>query len=149
MPKPWKPLVLQGFFCLQAKQPSGSTRGTYKSLEGSHSAREDTEVSAGNVPVAEREGKTEELVCQVRSQPCRESPSASAAPSGVCADPLFMGGFDSMPAVFWKRAWGGLSCLFCGKVGDGSHMVREFPLEKGMASLFSGKNTRPSSVFPV
>lgn len=121
----------------------------YKSLEGSHSAREDTEVSAGNVPVAEREGKTEKLVCQVRSQPCRESSSASASPSGVCAGPLFLGGFDSMPAVFWKRAWGGLSCLFCGKVGDGSHMVREFPLEKGMASLFSGKNTRPSSVFPV
>lgn len=31
----------------------------YKSLGGSHSAREDTEVSAGNVPVAERERKTE------------------------------------------------------------------------------------------
>lgn len=31
----------------------------YKSLEGSHSAKGGTEVSAGNVPVAEREGKTE------------------------------------------------------------------------------------------
>ena len=31
----------------------------YKSLGGSHSAREDTEVSAGNVPVAERVRKTE------------------------------------------------------------------------------------------
>ena len=119
----------------------------YKSLGGSHSAREDTEVSAGNVPVAEREGKTERLVCQVRSQPCRESSSASASPSGVCAGPLFLGGFDSMPAVFWKRTWGGLSCLFCGKVGDGSHMVREFPLEKGMASLFSEKIPGPLRFF--
>lgn len=46
-----KPLVY-------AVEDSGSFIG-YKSLGGSHSAREDTEVSAGNVPVAERERKTE------------------------------------------------------------------------------------------
>ncbi len=120
--KAWKVLILQ--------------RGARRFLQGT------SQLQKGR-------GKRKELVCQVRSQPCRESSSASASPSGVCAGPLFLGGFDSMPAVFWKRAWGGLSCLFCGKVGDGSHMVREFPLEKGMASLFSGKNTRPSSVFPV
>lgn len=62
----------------------------YKSLEGSHSAREDTEVSAGNVPVAEREGKTEKLVCQVRSKPCRKSPSESAPLWGLCR-PLVYG----------------------------------------------------------
>lgn len=119
----------------------------YKSLEGSHSAREDTEVSAGNVPVAEREGKTEKLVCQVRSKPCRKSPSESAPPLGSVQAPCFWAALTPCRLCFGRGHGEVFLACFAEKWGTVPTWSENFLWKRGWRPFFQEKIPGPLRFF--